>query len=161
MIEELVKDYSNYVKVDLKSELHDVQDTIDDMLTRLDEFENLVNMVKADNELSSDLSIPMVIQSKQKLDLLCRQVDSLEIFINRVKSDMEIIETQVQEAEEEMGQPNGRIKSMIKPLLRMSNSVPVQRQSHTSSYQAPTLFKTSSFFPPQNNEDTVQNEQKS
>lgn len=73
--------------------------------------------VKADNELSSDLSIPMVIQSKQKLDLLCRQVDSLEIFINRVKSDMEIIETQVQEAEEEMGQPNGRIKSMIKPLL--------------------------------------------
>ena len=72
MLEELSNDFSKYLKVDLNTEvcdecdltlenciritklcvcfffppqLHDVQDTIDDMLTRLDEFENLLNMV--------------------------------------------------------------------------------------------------------------------
>ncbi|KAL0279898.1 UNVERIFIED_CONTAM: hypothetical protein PYX00_001361 [Menopon gallinae] len=155
MIEDLAKDYSNYIKVDFHPELQNVQDTIDDMLTRLDEFENLVNMVRTDGQLCVDLSIPQILKCKQTLDCLCGRIDNLEQFVNRVKSDMEIVESQVEEAEQDVGQNVRSFKNIFKPLFFQSAETPPRRSGRTPTYEPPTLFSTSSYFTPEEDGSSV------
>lgn len=140
------------------SKLQNVEETVEDMLTRLDEFENLVNMVRTDGEFCVDISIPQVLYCKKKLELLCDRIDRLEQFVNHVKADVDSVEIKVEEAEAEVGQNVGKFKNIFKPLffkkpLAESSS---KKCGRTPTYEAPSLFATSNFFP--QSEDVLENE---
>ena len=62
--------------------------------------------MKTDSEHSSSAAFPIV-QFKQKLNVFFNQVDSVEKFVNHVKSELEIIAVQVEEAEEEAEDGDG------------------------------------------------------
>ncbi|EEB19200.1 conserved hypothetical protein [Pediculus humanus corporis] len=134
MLEELSNDFSKYLKVDLNTE------------------------VKTDSEHSSSAAFPIV-QFKQKLNFFFNQVDSVEKFVNHVKSELEIIAVQVEEAEEELGQSNGKFKNMLKPLFSKMSTSDASVRRPNKSYEAPILFQTSTFFPPQS-KSLVEDEKK-
>lgn len=76
--------------------------------------------MKTDGEFCIDVSIPQVLHCKEKLELLCDKIDRLEQFVNHVKTDMDIVEAKVEEAETEVGQNVGKFKNIFKPLFFVS-----------------------------------------
>lgn len=83
-------------------------------------YKSFFFQVKSDSELCAYLSIPTIMQSKEKLEMLFSQVDSLEKFVNHVKSDANTVESQLNIAEEEIGQNSGSLKNMFRPLFFVS-----------------------------------------
>ena len=50
-----------------------------------------------------------------------QRIDHLEQFIARVNFDMDVIESQVETAEAVIGNSEGRLKSLLKPLFFVSD----------------------------------------
>ena len=88
MINGTVNDYLEYLKFDLTKELAPVEETIDDMLTRLEEFQSLMHMVQTGRLHSLNGTVSNILLYKDKLESLCDRVDRLEVFLNRVKHDL-------------------------------------------------------------------------
>ncbi|KDR23558.1 biogenesis of lysosome-related organelles complex 1 subunit 4 [Zootermopsis nevadensis] len=148
MINEIVNDYVEYLKVDLRKELIPVEEIVDDMLTRLEEFESLMEMVQTNGLHSLDGSVPNILSYKDRLTALCGRVDRLETFLNHVKQDLDVVESHMETAEADVGNSDGKLKNILKPLF-FKKSDPVVS---SPVYEVPEIFKTSNFFPP--DEDT-------
>ncbi|XP_023713009.1 biogenesis of lysosome-related organelles complex 1 subunit 4 isoform X2 [Cryptotermes secundus] len=144
MINELVNDYLEYFKVDLTKQLAPVEETIDDMLTRLEEFESLMEMVQTNGLHSLDGSVPNILLYKDRLRALCNRVDRLETFLNRVKHDLDVVESHMDAAEADVGNTNGKFKNILKPLFFKKPDKAVR----SPVYEAPEIFRTSDFFLP-------------
>ncbi|KAJ9584048.1 hypothetical protein L9F63_021605, partial [Diploptera punctata] len=146
MLNDIGKDYAGYLQIDLTKELAPVEETVDDMLTRLEEFESLMEMVRCNGLYSLDGSIPDLLLYKDKLQMLCNQVDSLEAFVNRVKQDIDLVESQMDAAEVDVGNTDGKLKNILRPLFSKISDAPTPRPARSPVYETPQLFKTSNFF---------------
>jgi hypothetical protein len=69
---------------------------------------------------SLDGSVPNILLYKERLTALCDRVDRLETFLNRVKQDLDVVESQMDAAESDVGNTDGKLKSMLKPLFFVS-----------------------------------------
>jgi hypothetical protein len=47
-------------------------------------------------------------------------VDRLETFLNRVKQDLDVVESHMDAAEADVGNTNGKFKNILKPLFFVS-----------------------------------------
>ncbi|XP_066996589.1 biogenesis of lysosome-related organelles complex 1 subunit 4 isoform X2 [Anabrus simplex] len=117
MIEESANDYSSYFKIDVTKEFGPVVETIEDMLTRLEEFESLVDMVQSNGSECLGNIVPEILAQKDGLQSLCQRIDSLETFVSRVHHDLDIVETQMDVAESDVGSSEGTLRNILKPLF--------------------------------------------
>jgi hypothetical protein len=65
-------------------------------------------------------TVPNIMLYKDRLKPLCDQVDGLEIFLNRVKHDLDVVESHVVAAEADLGSTDGKLKNIFKPLFFVS-----------------------------------------
>lgn len=150
MVSELADDYANFLKIDLTKELLPVHQSVDEMLTRLEEFETLMNVMQSGQDDSSAKAFAKILQCKPEIDILNNRVNYLHIFVNKVNDDMTLLERQVEAAEIQLGIPDASIKSLLKPFLAKITKEPVPTTNHVkpgSNYTKPALFKTSEYFP--------------
>lgn len=69
---------------------------------------------------SLDGSVPNILLYKDRLRALCNRVDRLETFLNRVKHDLDVVESHMDAAEADVGNTNGKLKNILKPLFFVS-----------------------------------------
>ncbi|CAG2056259.1 unnamed protein product [Timema podura] len=126
------------------------EETIEDILTRLEEFESLVDMVK--NDPSYDLSQPVIdiAACKEELNALCERIDSLETFVGKVSRDMDVVESHLDAAKAEIGGSDETFKNMLKPLFFRTLDSAITRASprYQEGYgvEPPLLYSSSSSF---------------
>ena len=84
------------------------------------------SQVRCNGLYSLNGSIPDLLQYKTKLEGLCNQIDKLEAFVNRVKQDIDLIETQMDAAEVDIGTNDGKLKNIFRPLFSVSMRLFVQ-----------------------------------
>nr|CAD7461830.1 unnamed protein product [Timema tahoe] len=135
-----------HARVTTSPQLAPAEETIEDILTRLEEFESLVDMVK--NDPSYDLSQPVIdiAACKEELNALCERIDSLETFVGKVSRDMDVVESHLDAAKAEIGGSDETFKNMLKPLFfkKPDPAPPVPTKS--PSYEPPKLFRTADYF---------------
>ncbi|XP_047114204.1 biogenesis of lysosome-related organelles complex 1 subunit 4 isoform X3 [Schistocerca piceifrons] len=146
MITDLADDYASYFKLDVNKEISPVMETIEDMLTRLEEFESLMDMVRTDVTQSAVATVPDIVACKSELRTLCDRIDCLEALVTRVRRDLDTVESQLDTAEATVG-GEGVIRNMLKPLFFFKKSDPLSRAASSPPYQPPEIFKTDDYFP--------------
>jgi hypothetical protein len=65
-------------------------------------------------------TVPNILLYKDRLKSLCDRVDRLEVFLNRVKQDLDVVESHVDAAEVDLGSTDGKLKNILKPLFFVS-----------------------------------------
>jgi hypothetical protein len=67
-----------------------------------------------------DGSVPDMLLYQDRLRTLCSRVDRLEMFVSRVKQDLDVVESHMDAAEADVGSSNGTFKNILKPLFFVS-----------------------------------------
>ncbi|XP_006813596.1 biogenesis of lysosome-related organelles complex 1 subunit 4-like [Saccoglossus kowalevskii] len=79
-----------------------MEDSVEDMLMKLDEFISSVNMIRDDSSLCLNSTIPNIHAKSVEMRRIFNKIDQLEVFVTRVKQDVTLLEDQVNTAETEL-----------------------------------------------------------
>lgn len=119
MLEEVVKDYSAYFKLDISSGFQTVQDVIDNMLTRLEELASVLQMIKLKNCDCSLAVTEDISKYRAEITTLSKKVYTLNKVIEKLQSNMDVLEKRVERAEVDFGVHNdNKIRNFLKPFLK-------------------------------------------
>ncbi|XP_054711533.1 biogenesis of lysosome-related organelles complex 1 subunit 4-like [Uloborus diversus] len=145
LVTELAQDYSKYLKVDASSEKATLDNDVEDILTRLDEFTSLVDMVRGDNALCLNATLPEIHKKCDEMEKVFQKIDRLEQMIQVVKQNLDQMEEKVAEAEEHLDSSSMKkiFSSLQKPLF---SKKPGESKKHIK-YEPPKIFSTEEFFP--------------
>ncbi|XP_059620282.1 biogenesis of lysosome-related organelles complex 1 subunit 4 [Phlebotomus argentipes] len=145
----LARDYSNYlVQNSISQEVDPICRNIDEMLTRLDEFESLLNVVKENISVSTDKNLPEISAFQSDFSELCRRIDGFERFVGIAGDNLARMEAHLAVAEQELGYTESGLKGFLKPIF--GRQKPEQEATNLSPedvYVPPEVYNTSEFFP--------------
>ncbi|XP_060880237.1 biogenesis of lysosome-related organelles complex 1 subunit 4 [Metopolophium dirhodum] len=144
MLDELAIDYSEYLKVDNENEVGALKDVVEDMLTRLEEFQTFMEMVRALRMESTVMHYDSIKEMKSKVTELTDTVNKLEKLVNKVGEDVELVDQQLTEAEACMPiNKDGPLNTILKPFFK-------KQEDHSSrqlpAYEPPVIFKSDDYF---------------
>ncbi|XP_029712626.2 biogenesis of lysosome-related organelles complex 1 subunit 4 [Aedes albopictus] len=144
------EDYSCYFKAsNLETEILPISSSIDELLLRMEEFENLLELVKEESSVAVQQNIPKIAAMKPEFDSLCDRLDALERFVTMVSKNLDTVERQVQIAEEELDIPDKTINVLLKSLNIFGKPKPAERQTNRNAngmYEPAKVFKTEDYF---------------
>ncbi|CAL1271968.1 unnamed protein product [Larinioides sclopetarius] len=145
LVTDLAQEYSKYLKVDVSAEKTLLEDEVEDILTRLDEFTSLVDMVRSDNTVCLNQKLPGIHEKFAEMEKVFVQIDRLEEMIKVIKQNLDVMEEKVNEAEEHLDSSSVKklFNSFQKPLFSKKGA---DQKKHLK-YEAPEIFKTDDFFP--------------
>ncbi|XP_053615700.1 uncharacterized protein LOC128678286 [Plodia interpunctella] len=124
MLEEMVDDYSSYLKLDVSNSFQTVQDVIDNMLTRLEELTSVLQIIKSKNQDCNSSVTNDIRKYRNEISSLSKKIATLNTVIMKLRCNVDRIEKQVEKAEADFGIINdNKIKNLLKPFLKR-NSVP-------------------------------------
>lgn len=141
-------DYAAFLSADPEKERTQLDEKIEELLTRLDEFCAVVDIIRTDSSLALNRSLPEVYAKSQELESIFQKIDELEKFVAIVKKDVAIIEEQVNTAEKDLG-----ALTSVKNLIM---SFPLFSQKRTKNpahkplrkYVPPEIFRTEDYISP-------------
>lgn len=135
MLDELVKDYSAYLKLDVLNGFQTVQDVVDNMLTRLEELTSVLQMVKLKNGDCSSAVTEDISKYRSEITTLSKKIATLILIIQKLHNNVDLLEKQVDKAETDFGISNdNKIKSFLKPFLKR-NKENVSSSNLTTPYE--------------------------
>ncbi|XP_064456940.1 biogenesis of lysosome-related organelles complex 1 subunit 4-like [Ornithodoros turicata] len=145
LLEELASDYSCAFRVDSSSEKHALEEGIDDLLNRLDEFTGLLNMVRSDNTLCLAQTLPDIYAKSKEFEKVFKRIDALESFVGVVRESVDTMEEKVNEVENALGVNSVKkfLSSLPTPLFSKRSTQQYKKQLR---YEAPEIFKCSDYL---------------
>ncbi|GBP15220.1 hypothetical protein EVAR_92224_1 [Eumeta japonica] len=124
MLAETIVDYSDYLKLDLSSEMKRTQDIIDNMLTRLEELASVLQMIKVKNSDCNSLVTEDIGKHRSEMTVLFKKINTLNLVIAKISSNIDSIEKQVEKAESHFGVSNdNRIKNLLMPFWKRNKEI--------------------------------------
>ncbi|XP_055939488.1 biogenesis of lysosome-related organelles complex 1 subunit 4-like [Argiope bruennichi] len=145
LVTDLAQEYSKYLKVDVSAEKTILEDEVEDVLTRLDEFTSLVDMVRSDNTVCLNQKLPGIHEKFAEMEKVFVQIDRLEDMIKVIKQNLEVMEEKVNEAEEHLD--SSSVKKLFNSFQKPLFSKKTGDQKKHLKYESPEIFKTDDFFP--------------
>jgi len=165
MLVETARHWSKYLQVDTSKHDTAIQDLSDDLMIRLEEFDQLLNMSKDETGVCFFKHMPAIQEKYQEMQPVFENIDNLKAMVDRIKSDMNKLDKELTEAEATvesapihslMPSIIGGAKSFIEQsaasvLIRnvMPDSGPSSSttiKDSTLSYQPIDIFHTEDFF---------------
>lgn len=121
--------------------------SLEDLLTRVDEFVGMLDMIRTDSSQVVNESVPHIHAKAMEMRQLYRKIDKLEAFVKMVGNSVAGMEEQIIKAEADLGAFPNTFKKLLHTInvpsfLNKSSS----RHSQTL-YEPPELFKTEDYFP--------------
>ncbi|KAL1130797.1 hypothetical protein AAG570_012038 [Ranatra chinensis] len=148
-VEILAKEYSGYLKVDISPHVRNVEESIDETLTRLEEFESVLEMASGNLNLimkrdpNEDVT-SLILDQRNELLTICEKVHRLESFIGTVRQTVDKMEKLVTNAELDLkNTTEGKIRSILKPFFRRSDSDVGVSSRSGPVFTPPEIFSTS------------------
>ncbi|KAG7501092.1 hypothetical protein JOB18_039548 [Solea senegalensis] len=138
--------YSSYIRSTAGEEIMCLEKSLEEMLTRVDEFVGMLDMIRNDTSQIVNENLPQIQQKSDEMRQIYRKIDKLESFVKMVGANVNAMEEQVMQAEGELG----TLPSAFKKILRIPGflhkpasprrSTPHQRQD------IPSVFRTDDYF---------------
>ncbi|XP_071770820.2 biogenesis of lysosome-related organelles complex 1 subunit 4 [Centroberyx gerrardi] len=141
--------YSSYVRATAGEEILCLEKSLEEMLTRVDEFVGMLDMVRNDTSQIVSENLPQIQQKSDEMRQIYRRIDKLEAFVKMVGANVSAMEEQVTQAEGELG----TLPSAFKKILR-TMSVPgflnkpasPKRPAAHQRQEIPGVFRTDDYF---------------
>ena len=165
MLVETARHWSKYLEVDTSKHDTAIQYLSDDLMIRLEEFDQLLNMSKDETGVCFFKQMPAIQEKYQEMQPVFENIDNLKAMVDRIKSDMNKLDKELTEAEATvesapihslMPSIIGGAKTFIgqsaaSALIRnvISDSGPsssITSKNSTLSYQPIDIFHTEDFF---------------
>nr|XP_037849973.1 LOW QUALITY PROTEIN: biogenesis of lysosome-related organelles complex 1 subunit 4-like [Chlorocebus sabaeus] len=131
-----------------RPEVESLDASLEDLLTRLDEFVDMPDMLRGDSSQVVSQGVPRIHAKAAEMRHICSRIDRLEAFVRMAGGRVARMEEQVTKAQAELG----AFPRAFKKLLHMMNvpalfskSAPWRPQQ--AGYEAPVLFRTEHYFP--------------
>ncbi|XP_054841105.1 biogenesis of lysosome-related organelles complex 1 subunit 4 isoform X2 [Eublepharis macularius] len=121
---------------------------LEDLLTRVDEFVGMLDMIRNDSSQIVNESVPHIHAKAMEMRQLYRKIDKLEAFVKMVGNSVTGMEERITKAESDLG----TFPNTFKKLLHTINVPSFLNKSSSSRpnqtlYEPPDLFKTEDYFP--------------
>nr|XP_009687060.1 PREDICTED: biogenesis of lysosome-related organelles complex 1 subunit 4 [Struthio camelus australis] len=128
--------------------IESLEKSLEDLLTRVDEFVGMLDMIRSDSSQVVNESIPQIYTKATEMRRIYRKIDKLEAFVKMIGNCVTGMEERVIKAETDLGTFPSTFKKIwhtisVPSFLNKSSS---SRQQQTL-YEPPTLFKTEDYFP--------------
>ncbi|XP_072392839.1 biogenesis of lysosome-related organelles complex 1 subunit 4 [Diabrotica undecimpunctata] len=139
-IQKTAKDYKKCCDVDMDSKLNSLNKSIDEMLTRLEEFQTMMSFVEQDRKDYNDI-LTSVPNYKDEFDILCNRIDTVDKLTTHIKSNLDVLENEIEKAESSLGcsEKTAKVTQIFTPLFKKN----VDKKQSTQSSE---LFKTEDYF---------------
>lgn len=119
MLDEVVRDYAAYLKLDVSNGFQTVQDVIDNMLTRLEELTSVLQMIRTKNSECNSAVSEDIIKYRHEINTLSKKIRTLNEVILKLYNNVELLEKQVERAEIDFGVNNdNKLKNLLLPFLK-------------------------------------------
>lgn len=108
-----------------------------------------MRQIKNDLAISTEQTIPDLMNSQADFNKLCERIDDLEGFVGLINQNLDTVEKHVVQAEEELGINDIGLKGFLKPIFGKAKK---DRRSVSDDagtlpiYVPPVIFETKSFF---------------
>ncbi|KAK6174677.1 hypothetical protein SNE40_017910 [Patella caerulea] len=154
LLAEVALDYRNYLNFDISKEQGKYYESIEGMLTKLDEFCGLVDLIRSDTNLCLNTTLPRIHEKSNEIRNVFEKIDNLEKFVGIVKQNVNMMEEKVNDAEKEVGDSFG--SGIMKKLSSIvSSKKNVEKKKYV--YEEPVIFNTDDYFPQQSDSDKPKN----
>ncbi|XP_025068538.1 biogenesis of lysosome-related organelles complex 1 subunit 4 [Alligator sinensis] len=121
--------------------------SLEDLLTRVDEFVGMLDMIRNDSSQVVHESVPQIHMKATEMRQIYRKIDKLEAFVKMVGNNVAGMEERVAKAETDLGTFPNTFKKILHTISVPSflNKSSSSRQPQTL-YEPPALFKTEDYF---------------
>ncbi|XP_075873245.1 biogenesis of lysosome-related organelles complex 1 subunit 4 [Nelusetta ayraudi] len=141
--------YSAYIRATAGEEILCLEKSLEEMLTRVDEFVGMLDMIRTDTSQIVNDNLPQIQQKSDEMRQIYRRIDKLETFVKMVGGNVTAMEEQVTQAEGEQG----TLPSAFKKIFR-NMSVPSflnkpaspRRAAPRPQQDVPGVFRTDDYF---------------
>ncbi|XP_064409582.1 biogenesis of lysosome-related organelles complex 1 subunit 4 [Latimeria chalumnae] len=142
--------FSSYLTADVALEITHLEKSLEEMLTRVDEFVGMLDMIRNDSSQIVNDSIPQIHAKASEMKQIYKKIDKLEAFVKMVGGSVADMEERMAAAEADLGTfPNAFKKIFrsisVSPFLSKALS---PRQQPPPHYEPPPLFRTEDYFEP-------------
>ncbi|XP_001375276.3 biogenesis of lysosome-related organelles complex 1 subunit 4 isoform X1 [Monodelphis domestica] len=129
-------------------EMEALDKSLEDLLTRVDEFVGMLDMIRSDSSQVVNESVPHIHTKATEMSEIYRKIDKLEAFVKMIGSHVTKMEEQVTKAEAELG----TFPNTLKKFLHTINVPSFLNKSYSTKqqqtvYEPPILFRTEDYFP--------------
>ncbi|XP_057270755.1 biogenesis of lysosome-related organelles complex 1 subunit 4 [Pezoporus wallicus] len=143
--------YSAYLLADrslFSDEIESLDKNLEDLLTRVDEFVGMLDIIRSDSSQVINESIPEIYTKATEMRHIYRKIDKLEAFVKMISNSVAGLEERVTKAETDLGAFPSTFKKILHTISIPSflNKSSSSRQQQTL-YEPPVLFKTEDYFP--------------
>ncbi|KAM9777034.1 biogenesis of lysosome-related organelles complex 1 subunit 4 isoform X1 [Syngnathus typhle] len=142
--------YSSYVRATAGEEILCLEKSMEEMLTRVDEFVGMLDMIRSDTSQIVSENLPQVQHKSEEMRQLYRRIDKLESFVKMVGANVGAMEEQLTQAEGEFATLPGAFKKIFSTMsvpgfLNKSNS-PQRTAPHQQHQEIPRVFSTDDYI---------------
>lgn len=122
--------------------------SLDELLTRVDEFVGMLDMLRGDSSHVVGEGVPRIHAKAAEMRRVYGKIDRLEAFVGMVGARVARMEEQVARAEAELGSFPSAFRKLLRTIAAPSlfTKAPAGR-SPPAGYEPPVLFRTDDHFP--------------
>ncbi|XP_077446587.1 biogenesis of lysosome-related organelles complex 1 subunit 4 [Stigmatopora argus] len=142
--------YSSYVRATAGEEIMCLEKSLEEMLTRVDEFVGMLDMIRSETSQIVSENLPQIQQKSTEMRQLYRRIDKLEGFVKMVGANVSAMEEQLVHAEGEVSTLPGAFKKIFRTMsvpgfLNKPNS-PRKTAQHPHHQEIPRVFRTDDYI---------------
>ncbi|XP_065422070.1 breast carcinoma-amplified sequence 4 isoform X2 [Chrysemys picta bellii] len=126
-------------------EVKEVEETIEEMLIRLDEFCGMTDVIRSDTSQILDETIPLIKAKVVEMNNIYAKIDKLEAFVKMVGCHVSFLEEQVLQAEGNHSTVFHAVRKLLQSAAIPSFKNHTPAAQHT--YDLPKLYRTEDYFP--------------
>lgn len=118
------------------------------MITRLEEYESLLQMISVDTTEILDDQMGKIHNFKENFDKMCLQIDHLEKLVKLIMQNLKSLENQLDVAEVELDIPEKPIEILMKTFSIFSRAPKLEQTNldRKGVYSAPEIFNCDKIF---------------
>ncbi|XP_026112238.1 biogenesis of lysosome-related organelles complex 1 subunit 4-like [Carassius auratus] len=143
--------YSSYIRASAGEEVLCLEKSLEEMLTRVDEFVGMLDMIRNDTSQVVNENLPQIQRKSEEMREIYQKIDKLEAFVKMVGVNVSEMEEQVTQVEGEVGTIPGAFKKIFRTMAvpGFLNKPASPRRQSQRHQELPSVFRTEDYFKPQ------------
>ncbi|XP_047239004.1 biogenesis of lysosome-related organelles complex 1 subunit 4 isoform X1 [Girardinichthys multiradiatus] len=141
--------YSSYIRATAGEEILCLEKSLEEMLTRVDEFVGMLDMIRNDTSQIVNENLLKIQHKSDEMRQIYRRIDKLEAFVKMVGANVSAMEEQVTQAETELGTLPSAFKKILRTITVpgfLNKQASPRRSAPHERQEVPSVFQTDDFF---------------
>ncbi|XP_021427904.2 biogenesis of lysosome-related organelles complex 1 subunit 4 [Oncorhynchus mykiss] len=138
--------YSSYIRDTAGDEILGLEKSLEEMLTRVDEFVGMLDMIRNDTSQIVNENLPQIHRKSEEMRQIYRKIDKLDVFVKMVGANVNVMEEHVTQAEKEQGTLPGAFRKIFRTISVPSFLNKPASPSRQQHQELPPVLRTDDYF---------------